>query len=40
MGLVLGILAVIAGIIGMKYSIAAIVAGIAAVSAFLGFKRE
>lgn len=40
MGLILGILAIIAGAIGIKYSVVAIIAGITAVMAFFGIKRD
>ena len=40
MGLILGILAVVAGFIGIKYSVVAIVAGVTAVMAFFGLKRD
>ena len=40
MGLILGILAVVAGVIGIKWSVIAIVSGLTAVFTFLGFKRE
>lgn len=40
MGLILGMLAVVAGVIGIKYSVVAIVAGITAVMAFFGVKRD
>ena len=39
MGLVLGILAVAAGVVGIKYSIMAIVAGVAAIGTFIGWKK-
>lgn len=39
-GLILGILAVTAGIIGIKYSVAAIVIGVTSILAFFGIKRE
>ena len=40
MGVILGILAIIAGTIGIKYSIAAIIAGVTAVFAYFGLKRD
>lgn len=40
MGLILGILAIVAGAIGIKYSIVAIVAGISALMVFFGLKKE
>ena len=40
MGLILGILAVVAGVLGIKYSVVAIVAGITAVMTFFGVKRD
>lgn len=40
MGLILGILAILAGAIGIKYSILAVVAGISALMVFFGLKKE
>lgn len=40
MGLILGILAILAGAIGIKYSIIAVVAGISALMVFFGLKKE
>ena len=40
MGLILGVLAIAAGVIGIKYSIVAIVAGISALMVFFGLKKE
>jgi len=40
MGLILGILAIVAGAIGIKYSIVAVVAGISALMVFFGLKKE
>lgn len=40
MGLILGILAILAGAIGIKYSIVAVVAGISALMVFFGLKKE
>jgi hypothetical protein len=40
MGLILGILAIVAGAIGIKYSVVAIIAGITAITAFFGIKRD
>ena len=40
MGLILGLLAIIAGAIGIKWSVTAIMAGIFAVMTYFGIKRE
>ena len=40
MGLILGIIAVAAGVIGVRYSVLAIVTGVTAVMAYFGVKRE
>ena len=40
MGLILGVLAIVAGVIGIKYSVVAIVAGISALMVFFGVKKE
>ena len=40
MGLILGVLAIVAGIGGIQYSIMAVVAGITLVLAFFGLKRD
>lgn len=39
MGLVIGALAIAIGCVGLKYSIAAIVAGVTAIMAFFSTKR-
>lgn len=40
MGLILGVLAIVAGAIGIRYSIIAIAAGIAAIVSFFGMRKE
>ena len=40
MGLILGVIAITLGIIGIKYSIGAILAGIVSVMVFFGLKKE
>lgn len=40
MGLIFGVLAIVAGAIGIKYSVLAILAGVTAITAFLGLRKE
>lgn len=40
MGLLLGILAIVAGCIGLRYSIVAIAAGITAIVSFFRIRKE